>query len=273
MGYYRLKAKKKLYSIKSIFFDKYVTNVNSICAFVSFMRSGHTLFGSLLNAHPEMTVSNEIGIGHLMRMGFSEREILRMIIGKDYEFRQSGREWTGYDYEVEGGSQGNYQDLVVVGDKHGPDLIYNYLEDESVYKYIKKSKKNYFIFYHIRNPYDMIATGTIKGDKKLNKISEYVCNEIERSVKVVGDLRNINNVRVLKTYYKNIVNDTKGVLVDVMDVMGLSAPKSYLEACADHVFEQPSITRDEVDWDADSVDLVEKTCNEFDSFARYAGTL
>jgi len=96
-----------------------VDEIERYAMFVGYPRSGHTLVGSLLDAHPDMVISHELDALRYLRAGFSRDQIFSLILHKDKVFTGKGREWTGYDYAVEGLWQGKYRTLKVIGDKKG----------------------------------------------------------------------------------------------------------------------------------------------------------
>jgi len=59
--------------------------------FVGYPRSGHSVIGSLLNAHPDMVVAHELNALRYVQAGFSRL--------REYPFlaRYAGKEWARAD--------------------------------------------------------------------------------------------------------------------------------------------------------------------------------
>ncbi|MFW6087995.1 MAG: sulfotransferase, partial [Myxococcota bacterium] len=93
--------------------------VEAFCLFIGYPRSGHSLIGSLLTGHPECVISHELNALAYVRRGFRREQLFALILDRDQWFSHQGREWTGFDYSVEGLWQGHHDRLRVIGDKKG----------------------------------------------------------------------------------------------------------------------------------------------------------
>ena len=99
------------------------------CQFFGWSRSGTTLVGSLLNAHPAVLIGQEADASLLVARGAGRDEVLVEIDRRDREFAALGRQWNGYDYTVGGGSSTTLQHprrgepLRVVGDKKAAGTV------------------------------------------------------------------------------------------------------------------------------------------------------
>ena len=81
-------------------------DVQRFCFFIGYARSGHSLVGSLLNAHPRMVIAHELDALRYVRMGFSRSQIYALLLEQDERFAAIGRTWSGYDYTVPGAPPG-----------------------------------------------------------------------------------------------------------------------------------------------------------------------
>jgi hypothetical protein len=107
---------------KATFRRKPFRAVRSYCIFIGYPRSGHSLVGSLLDAHPNIVIAHELDALKYMNAGFSRGQILNLIVDRSRIFTKQGRVWTGYSYRVPGQWQGNHRDLRVIGDKNGWEI-------------------------------------------------------------------------------------------------------------------------------------------------------
>src|SRR5690606_30490598 len=82
--------------------------------FVGYPRSGHSLVGALLDAHPEIAVSHELDVLRFRAEGFSRDQILLLIAENCRRLGRLGRRWGRYDYAVPGGAQGAWERLKVI---------------------------------------------------------------------------------------------------------------------------------------------------------------
>ncbi len=91
--------------------------VRTLVQFVGFPRSGHSVVGSLIDAHPDAVVAHELDLMGLLEQGFSRDQLFALVCANSAEFDLHGRSWNGYSYRVEGGASGPPRCPVVLGDK------------------------------------------------------------------------------------------------------------------------------------------------------------
>jgi hypothetical protein len=99
--------------------DESFCDIEKVCLFIGYPRSGHSLVGSLIDAHPHAVISHELDTIKLVKMGFSQRQIFSLILNNSKAFSRSGRIWTGYSYKVPNQYQGEFKELRIIGDKCG----------------------------------------------------------------------------------------------------------------------------------------------------------
>ncbi|NHJ31861.1 MAG: hypothetical protein FK732_03270, partial [Asgard group archaeon] len=134
-------------------------DVNIYCMFIGYARSGHSIIGTLLDAHPNAVIAHELNVLRYVKKGFNKRQIFSLLIKKSNIQSMTGRRFADKNYKVPNQWQGKYSKLLVIGDKKGggsskllklhPDLI------EKLENKIKLKIK---IIHVIRNPYDNITT-------------------------------------------------------------------------------------------------------------------
>ena len=138
--------------------------VEKICLFIGESRTGSTLLGALLNAHPEIVIAHEYGIcekleRHQPRSRLSVVFCLEDILESALQKNQEGLIQSNYRYVVEGMHQCDVSNPRVLGDKRTIQTAKMVREfgAEKVEALFQGLKPIYFIF-PIRNPYDAIAT-------------------------------------------------------------------------------------------------------------------
>ncbi len=65
--------------------------IESFCLFLGYPGSGHSVIGALLDAHPEVVISNEIHVLRLMQAGIPAERLFRMIAENARIFAFTGR--------------------------------------------------------------------------------------------------------------------------------------------------------------------------------------
>ena len=93
--------------------------VERFCLFLGYSRSGHTLPGAMLSAHPNAVVAHELDVLRYVEMGFDRDAIFSLLCDRDRWFCRRHCEWTGYSYAIPNQWQGRYETLRVIGDKKG----------------------------------------------------------------------------------------------------------------------------------------------------------
>lgn len=94
-------------------------DVREFVQFVGFPRSGHSLIGSILDAHPGAVVSHELDAMGLFRAGLPERVVYGLVLDNSARFSEHGRYWNGFSYVVPGQDGGGAKRATVLGDKKG----------------------------------------------------------------------------------------------------------------------------------------------------------
>jgi len=146
--------------VGGLIYKKQFKNLKTYCMFVGYPRSGHSLIGSILDAHPNMIISHELNTLKYLERGFKKYQIYYSIIRNSRNFNKINRTHTGYNYFVNNQWHGNFSKLTVIGDKLGCGTLYWIKERPWVINKFFKINANLKIkFIHvIRNPYDNITT-------------------------------------------------------------------------------------------------------------------
>ena len=121
-NYYRkVKELNLTYVLETLKDKKTFQNVDKYCMFIGYPRSGHSLVGSLLDAHPNIIIAHELNALNFVDMGFNQQQIYYLILKNSRKLATQGRESSGYSYEVHHQWQGKFRELKVIGDKKGGD--------------------------------------------------------------------------------------------------------------------------------------------------------
>ena len=139
---------------------KRVQTVETLVLVTGYPRSGSTLLGGLLNAHPEMLIAHEADLLSHLSPKTTPAQVLSRLLVADWAVRL----WTsyglwGYSYHVENQWQGSYARLRVIGDKKAYGNTRNLSARPELLDLLRDAMgwqvRNLFVY---RNPYDMVAT-------------------------------------------------------------------------------------------------------------------
>ncbi|MFN3230642.1 MAG: sulfotransferase [Alphaproteobacteria bacterium] len=238
--------------------------------FIGYPRSGHSLIGQLLNAHPEALVAHQFGAAEYLQAGFNRRQIFAMLNRRDRSFARSNyvQDETNYDYSVPGGSQGLTRRPRVIGDKSGAQLSWAMDRDPALMEKLHDALGGYplKVINHVRSPYDSIATDSIREDRTVpHAVVRYrrLATAVDKAFKALAP----EEKKII--YHEDFVGDPRASLSELCSFLDLDASPDYLDSCAAVVFDSPKKSRHRVEWSKDDIRAVQDLCREFDVFRPY----
>lgn len=243
-------------------------DVETYCMFIGYPDSGHSLVGSLLDAHRNCVISHELNVLRFLRGGMTRGQILWLILDADREFTSRGRKHGGYGYMVPKEWQGRFEKLQVIGDKKGGTSSQLLAKHLDLLHCLEKTMGVDVRYIHVfRNPFDNITTiHTRTGTELKEAISTYfrLCDTIVRVKKRVRE-GSLFDLRL-----ESLIEDPKRSLADLCVFLGLEPEERYLENCAGVVFPSPRRTRTKVSWPADAVKAVDDRVSQFPYLSGYS---
>jgi Sulfotransferase family len=221
-------------------------DIECFCLFIGYARSGHSLIGSLLNAHPEVVVSHELDAVRYVERGFSRSQLYALILRRDRVFGSMDRVWTGYDYNVPGQHQGGFSRLRVIGDKRGRTTALELGARADLLDRLRRKVGIPLRFVHVtRNPFDNIATEAVRRRLSLANATAWY----EESCRAVAAVRpRLAPDELIELPYESFAADPKSSLAELCRFLGVEADAPYLDDCAGIVWASTSRRRDAVDW-------------------------
>jgi len=101
-----------------------VNELKCFCLFVGYPRSGSSMIGSLIDAHPDAVIAHELHALRFVRYGFSKNQLFYLLLEQSERFLNLGSTWSGYSYRVPNQFNGRYRHLIVIGDKKAGDTAF-----------------------------------------------------------------------------------------------------------------------------------------------------
>jgi Sulfotransferase family len=242
-------------------------DIERVCFFIGYGRSGHTAIGSVLNAHPEMVISHELNLFRYVEEGFSRRQLFALMLLRDQQFAARGRIWTGYDYTVPNQSQGCFTRLRVIGDKKGgrsAQIIDS--QPELVDRLRRTVRMPLRVIQVVRNPFDNLVTQSVRVNLTLPEAIEWYD---ERSRGVLRARSLFDASEVIDVQHEEFVRDPKGTLTRLCGFLGVEACESYLDDCASIVNPGNSRRRDSVTWTKDERHRVQEIIDQYTFLSGY----
>jgi hypothetical protein len=244
-------------------------DVQTYCMFIGYPRTGHSLIGSLLDAHPNMMIAHEMDALNLLQHGFSRNQIFHLLVENSKQIAARGRRHSGYSYEVPNQWQGRFAKLEVLGDKRGAFSAMVFYRDPGLLDVLRSKIDKELKFIHvIRNPYDVLATMTRRSSSKTleTKIDIFftLCSSI---IKLKNQLP---PAQMFDLRLESFIEDPKRQLEDLCSFIGVKAEARYLEDCASILFKSPKKSRFHIEWSRESIAKVRERMEAFTFLSGYA---
>jgi len=240
--------------------------LKSFCLFIGYPRSGSSLSGALIDAHPDAVMAHELDTLKCIRYHFSIQQIYWVVIQKAKHFTEvKGNRYSGYSYAVANQWQGRHRSLQVLGDKFGDRTIEAIVKWPEALDKLERDLTVPLKFIHvIRNPFDNIST----IHKKTYGIRGTMEAAIDWYFSLADACQKIREQygpeRVYDLYLENLIADPRQQLTDLVTWLDLEPEPSYLDDCASIVFSKPRKTRGEVEWTPERIDRVRERIDRYD---------
>jgi len=251
-------------------------DVHAFCLFVGYSRSGHSLVGALLDAHPEITIAHEANALKLVvDEGLSRQRLFETLIEnarRQAEHPRGRHASGGYSFVVPDQWQGRSRRLRVIGDKMGGRTRGRLERDPTELTRLAHLVRAPVHLLHVtRNPYDCIARRVAISKEGLT-LAEAVDN-FGRSVRTIDDvLMASGDRRLLTIRHESLVHSPRTELARACDFLGVDADDAYLAACASIVFPSPKTARHLIEWPSTDREAVQQIIDRHSFLAGYSWT-
>ena len=257
-------------------------NVETLLFFIGYPRSGHSLIGSLLDAHPEIVIAHELNAYPLFEKGFSAEEVFSEIVQNAIEFTRQGRNWMGYNYLVPNQWQGKFTKIKIIGDKAGGMTTRHFKQKtlNDPIKYLKDiTGKQIKMIHVIRNPFDNISTMVARTHKRNQKPIDKTllllkCKHYFELVTVNQKLRSRFKQDIIDIHLEKFIRQPEAMLQKLFDFLKMETNIQYLMDCKCIVWEKEHQTRSELQhlWNEDMIAMVLAKNSRYDFLENYSFT-
>ncbi len=246
--------------------------VKTFCMFIGQVKSGGTLLGSLLDAHPNVVLADEIDVLRYVSAGFKRDQIFHLLLrGARREAlrgRITARRLTPYSLAVPGQWQGRYKNIKVIGDSKAGPSTRKFGQEPELLSQLQATMASVDlrIIQVVRNPYDPISAMMVRGGRSFE-------NAIDHYFEYCHTLVNLRNclpaASLTAVRYEAFVRQPQQTLGHLCQFLGIEAHDAYLEACAGIVKPTPDQYRQMVDWTPHWIGVVRNRIDQFDFLAGY----
>ena len=293
-------------SVHPLLPEEAIKSLKTFILFIGFARTGSSILGALLDAHPHVVLSHEymligrVAGGNPKNPIFNDRRTLFSALHNrqnsllDHSLINTSRGLIttskGYSLFVENSYMGTYKDRIeVVGDKAAHNTNSVHLGNKKyffeVIQHLRDVVKAPIKFINpVRNPFDIIATLMIYdlGDKELrfkantHKIildQDYInCSvrQFEKEIWSVVEFCESQQYEVLHVHLEDLVESPRVEVLKICNFLGISCPEDYISACTEKMFKETSKTRDSIEWPNEAIDKVHSIIQSIPHLQRYS---
>jgi hypothetical protein len=238
-----------------------IADVERFCFFIGYPRSGHSLVGSLLNAHPEILIAHELDAVGYVEHHFGRTQVFALLLERDRDFASMDRRWMGYDYVVPDQFQGRWTRLRVIGDKRARTATYRLAQAPHLLDRVRRVVGVPIRVVHVtRNPYDNVVTMARRTAAARGRgagpdgprVAADLSDAIDRYGQLCGWVdairRRLGAEELYEIGYETFVGRPAESLTALCSFLGVDAGESFLADCAGVVWPQVRRRRDVVEW-------------------------
>jgi hypothetical protein len=228
--------------------------VHTYVMFLGVGRSGTTLLGALLDAHPNVIIANEQNtLKYLYPIAFSRERIFHLLLRNALQQATRGRPGGGgYRYAVPGQFQGRSETIEVIGDKSRSAQAVEWLSfrPDLLRRLSETTRCDIALLHVVRNPFDTIARRSLRRGVSLEKITrEYLVltARLDTLLQQI-DATPQAGVKRVPLHLEALISQPAEVLGKLCRDLGVQPISTYIEACSRLVYEKPVRARKLVSW-------------------------
>lgn len=242
-------------------------DIRAFCLFLGYPRSGHSLVGSLLDAHPNTIIANELDVLRFVSAGFSRDQLFYLLLRNSELYLRRGRTQTGYKYDVPNQWQGRTNQLLVLGDKKGGMTTQRLSKNPLLLEEIRTLLRVPIKFIHVvRNPFDNITTMAIRAN---STILRETIHYFELCLKNTLMLEIAEPQNVLTIRHEDLIATPETTLAKMVSFLDLETEEEYFKDCAGIIYRAPHKSREKHPWNPKEKNLVLKHSAKFPFLADY----
>lgn len=253
----------------------YFKKVRSYCMFIGYPRSGHSIIGALIDAHPNAIIGMQTDVLKLVEAGFSKRQIYYLAYVKSKQFTKiHDNIWSGYSYKVPDSFQGKFTDLLVIGDKQGAKSSIRLGNNPSLIQTLQsKTGCPVKMLHVVRNPFDVISTMYLRNvSREINfdrQLLEHKIRLFLKKADINQRLIGQSELSIITIFHETFIENPRNELLRILRFLGLEVNKRYLDHCASIIYKEPHFSRSGFAWPEDLKRLLQDKLKDYSFLTHY----
>jgi hypothetical protein len=249
-------------------------DVQHYCLFVGHARSGGSLLGGLVDAHPNAVIADEVDIFPYLEAGFEREQVFHILLERSQHQAKQGRSKAGretqHTFFVPGQWQGRYETLHVIGNRKAGISTQHLRQNPNSYSQLRRflgEKINLKVIFSVRNPFDTVSTMNIRSGRDLmNGIDTYFSNC--ETIEVLR--KSLPSTDFLAVRHEALLASPADELQQMCHFLGLPALPDYIQACSSILYRAPSRSRNKVDWSPELMETVKARVGQYEFLQGYS---
>lgn len=270
--------------------------------FVGYGRSGHSIVASILDAHPNIIIAHEYylfdRLAHPAQAWHirTKRKLFNQLYWSSYQsvvngWRANVNTSKGYNLNLKGAWQGQFDKLRIIGDKTAGSTAMIYYHAPLIFKRAlarldKITGIPHLALHVVRNPFDMIATVALyqaSEDPENTKVNASVQHKFHDFTYInmatdivltkalaVSQMVVDCNLHLLEVHLEDLISDPDTVIRRLCHFLGVDCDSAFLDMCRGKLFRSPSRSRDVVVWPRLVRERIQEAIEDFSFFKRYS---
>jgi hypothetical protein len=230
---------------------------NCLALIVGNGRSGTTIVGSILDAHPRMICANETDASRKSWQNCSRTEILQEIIENSTSNYETGRSSEGYEYRI-GTQPKDLAAIEIIADKiWNPTIMMLHGAPGLLHELAAQVECPIRLIHCVRHPLDVIATMHQRSGATLLDRARWYFMKCEAAQAL------LERELMLTVFHEKLLREPVQQVHRIYHYLGQDTPPETINSIARTLYPEPRVTRNTVSWSADVLAYIKRQKAEF----------
>lgn len=230
-------------------------------------RSGSTILGAALDAHPEIVVANETKDSASFWRDLDGAAIFDGIMANAEHQAATGRLSSGYEYQM-GLAPSSKHRITVIGDKiWNPSTLLLHGDYELIPSLETKLGVPIVVIHAVRNLFDTVTTMHRRSGAPISDRLRWFSAHCEA---VAAIKERLPSSRFLDLYHEDLLLQPEQELTKCCRFLGVPVDAQHIERVRKTLFKEPHATRNHAHWSESEVGAARAVMERFQWLQRYS---